>query len=326
MRRYQHLLRVVLVLGAVVTAMTAVAHAQTYPTKPIRLVVPFTPGTGIDILARALSEPLGKRLGQPIVVDNKPGASGNIGSDLVAKAAPDGHTILVTVNTFTMTPALYRSLPFDPVSDFAPIAKVAVGNLALVANPALGVNNLAELIALAKKKPGELNYASPGNGTPQHLAMELLKHNAGVDIVHVPYKGSAGAVTDVIGGQVPMMIMPVHTALPFSGSGKLKVLAVSGEQRSAHAPNFPTFKEAGVENFDVDLWYALLVPARTPRETINRLRQEITAVLAQSDVRDALIRQGLTPSVGTPDELAALIKTDLARWQKVVTDAKITAD
>ena len=325
MTRFHYLPRVVSVLVAVMT-VTPVAQAQTYPTKPIRLVVPFTPGTGIDILARALSEPLGKRLGQPLVVDNKPGASGNIGSDLVAKALPDGHTILVTVNTFTMTPALYRSLPFDPVSDFAPIAKVAVGSLALVANPALGVNNLTELIALAKKKPGELNYASPGNGTPQHLAMELLKHNAGVDIVHVPYKGSAGAVTDVMGGQVPMMIMPVHTALPFATSGKLKVLAISGEQRSAQAPNFPTFKEAGVANFDVDLWYALLVPARTPREIINRLRQEITAVLAQSDVRDALIRQGLTPMVGTPDELAALIKTDLARWQKVVTDAKITAD
>jgi tripartite-type tricarboxylate transporter receptor subunit TctC len=302
------------------------ALAQTYPAKPIRFIVPFTPGTGMDILARTIGEPLGKRLGQPVVVENKPGASGNLGSDLVAKSPPDGYTLMVTANTFTMTPALYKPLPYDPINDFAPVGRVAVGNLALVVNPALGVNTVAELIALAKRQPGQLNYASPGNGTPQHLAMESFKQVAGVDIMHIPYKGSAGAVTDVVGGQVPMMVMPVHTALPFAAAGRLKVLAVSGDKRSAQAPNYPTFREAGVENLDVDLWYSVLAPARTPREVVLRLQQEIGAVLALPDIRDALIKQGLTPAPGTPDDLAALIKVDLARWQKVVTEARIAAD
>jgi tripartite-type tricarboxylate transporter receptor subunit TctC len=300
--------------------------AQTYPARPIRLIVPFTPGTGMDILARTIGEPLGARLGQSIVVENKPGASGNLGSDLVAKSAPDGYTLMVTANTFTMTPALYKPLPYDPIHDFAPVGRVAVGNLALVVNPALGVNTVADLIALARRQPGQLNYASPGNGTPQHLAMESFKQITGVDIAHVPYKGSAGAVTDVVGGHVPMMVMPVHTALPFAAAGKLRVLAVSGDKRSAQAPNYPTFREAGVENLDVDLWYLVLAPARTPRDIVLRLQQEIGAVLALPDILDALIKQGLTPAPGTPDELAALIKADLARWQKVVTEARISAN
>ena len=301
--------------------------AQTYPAKPIRFIVPFTAGTGMDILARTIGEPLGKRLGQPVVVENKAGASGNLGSDLVAKSPPDGYTLMVTANTFTMTPALYKPLPYDPINDFAPVARLAIGNLALVVNPALGVATVGELIALAKRQPGKLNYASPGNGTPQHLAMESFKQIAGVDIVHIPYKGSAGAVTDVIGGQVPMMVMPVHTALPFAAAGRLLVLAVSGDKRSAQAPIYPTFREAGgVENLDVDLWYAVLAPSRTPREVVLRLQQEIGAVLALPDVHEALIKHGLTPAPGNSDELAALIKADLARWQKVVTEAKITSD
>jgi tripartite-type tricarboxylate transporter receptor subunit TctC len=313
-------------LGAALFFFTTAAFAQSYPSKPIRFIVPFTPGTGIDILARTLAEPLAKRLGQPIVVENKPGASGNIGSDFVAKAPPDGYTVMVTVNTFTMAPALYKSMSFDPINDFVPIGEVAVGNLALVVHPSLGVASVSELIALAKKEPGKLNYASPGNGTPQHLAMELLKQSLGIDIVHVPYKGSAGAVTDVVAGQVPMMIMPVHTALPFATSGKLKVLAVSGDKRSALAPQFPTFKEAGVANFDVDLWYGLLAPAKTPREIVDRVHQEVDAVLADAAIRNTLMQQGLTPTLGTSEALDALIKADLARWRKVVNDAKITAD
>ena len=321
--------RRVLARGLIAALVLAVfpALAQTYPAKPIKFIVPFTPGTGMDILARTLGEPLGKRLGQPIVVENKPGASGNIGSDFVAKSAPDGYTLMVTANTFTMTPALYKALPYDPVNDFAPVARLAIGNLALVANPGLGVATVAELVALARRQPGKLNYASPGNGTPQHLAMESFKEITGLDIVHVPYKGSAGAVTDVIGGQVPMMVMPLHTALPFAVAGKLVVLAVSGDKRSEQAPIYPTFREAGgFENLDVDLWYAVLAPARTPREVVLRLHQEIAAVLVLPEVRDGLVKQGLTPAGGTPDELAALINADLARWQKVVTQAKITAD
>ena len=307
-------------------AVALTASAQTYPDRPIRFIVPFTAGTGPDILARTLGEALAKRLGQPIVVENKAGASGNIGTDQVAKAAPDGYTILVTVTTFAMAPALYKPLPFDPIADFAPIGEVAVGSLALVVNPALKVATIPELVALAKTKPGALNYASPGNGTPQHLAMELFKQQMGVDIVHVPYKGSAGAVADVIANQVPMMIMPVHTALPYVAAGKLRILAVSGDKRSSFAPESPTFKEAGVRDYDIDLWYGLLSPARTPRAIIERLNNEIAAALGQNEIRESLVKQGLTPTTSTPEAFGALIRTDLARWENLVTQTKIKPD
>ena len=322
--------RVMQLVGSLVAAValtaTITVSAQTYPARPIRFIVPFTAGTGPDILARILGEAMSKKLGQPIVVENKPGASGNIGTDLVAKAAPDGYTILVTVTTFAMAPALYKPLPFDPVNDFVPIGEVAVGNLALVVNPALNVTSVAELVALAKAKPGALNYASPGNGTPQHLAMELFKQQMGVDIVHVPYKGSAGAVGDVIANQVPMMIMPVHTALPYATAGKLRILAVSGDKRSALAPDQPTFKETGMKDYDIDLWYGLLAPAHTSRPIVDRLNQEIAAALAQPDIRESLQKQGLTPATGTPEALGTLIRADLARWEGVVSQAKIKAD
>ncbi|HTP48229.1 MAG TPA: tripartite tricarboxylate transporter substrate binding protein [Casimicrobiaceae bacterium] len=312
--------------AALLPAIPLPALSQAYPDKPVRFIVPFTPGTGPDILARTLSEPMSKRLGVPIIVENKAGASGNIGTDQVAKAAPDGYTLLFTVNTFSMAPALYKPLSFDPVNDFAPVGEIAVGNLALVVNPALGVNSVADLVALAKSKPGALNYASPGNGTPHHLAMELFKQQMGVDIVHVPYKGTAGAVTDVLANQVPMMILPVHVALPYAKSGKLRILAVSGDKRSPLAPDLPTFKEAGMPGFDVDLWYGLLAPAHTPPAVIERLNQEIAAALAQSEVRDTLLKQGLIPVTSTPEALGTLIRNDLARWESVVVQGKIKAD
>src|SRR5215471_5453787 len=312
--------------AAVALMATITASAQTYPTRPIRFIVPFTAGTGPDILARILGEAMSKKLGQPIVIENKAGASGNIGTDLVAKAAPDGYTNLVTVTTFAMAPALYKPLPFDPINDFTPIGEVAVGSLALVVNAALKVATIPELVALAKTKPGGLNYASPGNGTPQHLAMELFKQQMGVDIVHVPYKGSAGAVSDVIANQVPMMIMPAHTALPYAAAGKLRILAVSGDKRSALTPDSPTFKEAGMQDYDIDLWYGLLAPAHTPRAIIDRLNNEIGIALGQSEIRESLLKQGLTPTTSTPEALGALIRADLARWEKLVTQAKIKAD
>jgi len=318
--------RIAATTAAVLLLVALTASAQSYPARPIRFVVPFTAGTGPDILARTLGEAMAKRLGQPIVVDNKAGASGNIGTEQVAKAPPDGYTILVTVTTFAMAPALFKPLPFDPVNDFAPIGEVAVGNLALVVNPALNVATVPELVALAKVKPGVLNYASPGNGTPQHLAMELFKQQMGVDIVHVPYKGSAGAVADVIANQVPMMIMPVHTALPYAAAGKLRILAVSGDKRSALAPESPTFREAGMRDFDIDLWYGLLAPAHTPRAIIERLNQEIAAALGQSEIRESLVKQGLDPTTSAPEAFGALIRADLARWDSVVVRAKIKAD
>jgi len=303
------------------------ASAQTYPAKPIRLIVPFAPATGIDVLARMIGEPLSKRLGQPVVVENKPGASGNLGSDLVAKSPPDGYTLMLTSNTFTMTPALYKSLPYDPMSDFSPIGLIGSGNLALVAHPSLEASTVRDLIVLARKEPGKLRYASPGNGTPQHLAMEAFKQMAGIDLAHVPYKGTVEAVTDVMAGQVPLMIMPMATAVGLAIAGKVLILGVSGDKRSALAPIYPTFREAGApQNFDFDVWYAVLAPARIPREIAGRLQREIEAVMAQPDVRDALTKQGLTPAFGNPDELAARIKTDIQRWRNVAATAKITAD
>lgn len=309
------------------SAMTGPALAQAYPTQPLTIVVPFTPGSGIDIIARTLSTRLGPRLGQAIVVDNKPGASGNIGAFALAKAAPDGHTLMVTVNTFAITPALTKKLPYDPVADFAPITKLAVGSLALVVNPTvLPVRNLDELVKYAKARPGKLNYGSPGNGTPQHLALEVLKDRLGLDIMHVPYKGAAGANTDLLGGQIQMMVLPVHTALPFVQQGKLRILGVSGEQRSPLAPDVPTLSELGLKKLDVDLYYWVAAPAGTPAPVMAKLHQEVTAIMAMPDVRESLMKQGLVPVTSSPEEISTAIREDVQRWKQFVTKHNITAD
>lgn len=299
-----------------------------YPSRPITLVVPFTPGTGIDILARAIGPRLAQKWGQPVVVDNKPGASGNIGSEFVAKTAPNGYTLMVTVNTFTITPALYRNLPFDPIKDFTPVTKIALASYAYAVNPAvLPAKNLGEVLAAAKARPGQLNYGSPGNGTPHHLAMELLKLHLGLNIVHVPYKGLSGALTDLLGGQVQMMFAPVHTLLPQARAGKLRLVAVTGPARSPLAPDVPTFREQGIDFMDdVDAWYAVMGPAKIPPEIVAALNREIGAIMNAPEVREYLLKQGLVPVTSTPGELAELVKSDLARWAKVVAEAKITAD
>lgn len=298
---------------------------QAYPAKTIRIIVPFTPGTGIDILARAVGPKLNERWTQPVVVENRPGASGNIGTDAVAKSTPDGYTLMVTANTFAITPAVART-PFDPVRDFTPVSQMAIGTLALAVHPSLPVDSVAGLVKLAKARPGELNYASPGSGTPQHMAAELFKLVAGIKIVHVPYKGSAGAVTDLIGGHVPVMFLPMHTALPHVQAGKLRVLAQSGAKRSAVAPKYPTFDEAGLRGVNVGFWYGMLGPAGMPQDIVSKLNSEIVAILRLAEVRDSLARQGLDPVTSTPEQFAELIRTDLARWRRVVADAKISAD
>ena len=304
-----------------------VASAQTWPARPVTLIVPFSPGTGIDIIARTLAPKLAERLGQGFVVDNKPGASGNLGAELTAKAPPNGHTWMITVNAFVITPALYRSIPYDPVADFAVAGKLATGSLALVVNPSvLPVKTLDELAAAARARPGKINYGSPGNGTPQHLGIELLKQRLKLDILHVPYKNAAGSTTDLLGGQVQMAVLPVHTALPFAKAGKLNVLAVSGESRSVLAPDSPSFAELGLKNLDMDLYYWIAAPAGTPRDILLRMNREVGAVLQLPDVREALLKQGLVPSTSTPEEISATIRTDVERWKKFIADAKITAD
>jgi tripartite-type tricarboxylate transporter receptor subunit TctC len=300
------------------------AIAQPYPAKPVKIIVAFSPGTGIDILAREAGQQLAQRLHQPFVVENRAGASGNLGMALLAKAEPDGYTVSVIVNTFVMNAALYSNLPFDSVRDFSPVGLMARGGLALVANSNVKAANTRELIEQAKANPGKLNYASPGVGTPQHLAMELLKGAAGIDMVHIPHKGSSEAVTAMLGGQTDVMFMPVHTTLPHLKSGKLRVLSVAGASRNALLPEAPTIAEsAGIPGFEVDLWYGMLVPAKAPREIIDKLNGELHVILADEAMRTRLSAQGLQLTSSSPEALGTLIKSDIEKWSKVIKTAGI---
>lgn len=317
-----------LLAGAVaMLALPGAGQAQeAWPSKPITIVVPFTPGTGIDVLARTLGQKLSQRLGQPVIIENKAGASGNIGTEAAARAAPDGYTLLMTVNTFVMNASLYKNIPYDPVKSFVPVAPTAQGALTFAVHPSLPARTLAEAVKLFKDNPGKYTYASPGNGTPQHLAMELLKLNTGAELLHVPYKGSAGAITDLLGGQVQAMILPVHSALAHAKAGKLRMLAVAQDKRVPSAPDVPTFAEQGVASSNVDLWYGMLAPAGTPAPVVARLNSEINQILAMPDVSEALDKQGMLPTPGKPEVLGALVKNDLARWADVIRRAKISAD
>jgi tripartite-type tricarboxylate transporter receptor subunit TctC len=303
-------------------------HGQSFPARAVTLVVPFSPGTGIDIVARAIGPRLSERWKQPVVVENKPGASGNIGTDLVARAPPDGYTLMVTVNAYTMTPALYRNLPFDPLADLAPVSKVALATYTFAVNPnVFPAANMQEAIALIRASPGKYFFASPGNGTPHHIGMELIKQRLGLQATHVPYKGFAGAMTDLVGGQVHMMFTLIHSSIPHVRAGRIRALGVTGAQRSPQYPEAPTFREQGIDFMDdVDAWYAVMAPGRTPPELIARLNADVNAVMALPDVKESLVKSGMIPVTSTPGELAALIKSDLSRWAKVVADANIKPD
>jgi tripartite-type tricarboxylate transporter receptor subunit TctC len=317
--------RSLLVLGACGLAAPA-ALAQRLSERPITIIVPFTAGTGIDILARLLGEHLQQRWQQPVVVENKPGASGNIGTQQAARAEPDGHTLLMTVNTFVMNAGLFKSLPYDPEKSFTPIIEVATGALALAVHPSLAVGTAAELVQYAKTKPDEINYASPGRGTPQHLAMELFKLSSGIAIRHVPYSGSAGAVRDLVGGHVQAMFLPLHTALPLAGDKQIRLLAIGSVQRSTTAPDVSTLAEQGLRDFDVDLWYGLLAPAGTPVDVVARYNTVLNDILAQDAVREALAKQGMDAKGGAPGRLAELIARDGPRWRQVVKEAGIAPE
>ncbi|HXU66186.1 MAG TPA: tripartite tricarboxylate transporter substrate binding protein [Casimicrobiaceae bacterium] len=322
------IMSMLMLLPLAMIGSTGAGGAQaTFPDKPIRIIVPFTPGTGIDILARTLGQKMGEDWKIAVIVENKPGASGNIGTEAAAKAQPDGYALLMTASTIVLNRSLFKSIPYDPVKDFAPVAPLAIGRLALVTHPSVAAKSVNEFIALAKREPGKLNYGSPGNGTPHHLAMELFKSRTGIDVVHVPYKGTAGAVSDLIGGQIQVMFLPVHVALPFVTAGKLNMLAAGGTERASATPNVPSLAEAaGVRDIDTDIWYALYAPAGTPKAIIDKLNGEMNALLHARDMAETLARQGLQPTGGTPDELARLTRTDLARWSAVVHEAKIQPD
>jgi tripartite-type tricarboxylate transporter receptor subunit TctC len=316
-----------LVLAAGAPAIAQPAFAD-FPARAVTLVVPFTAGSGSDTIARIISQRLAERWKQAVVVENRPGASGNLGADRVAKAAPDGLTLLMAINSFTMTPPLYKSLPYDPATDFAPVARLAVSSYALVVHNDVPARDVRSLIAYARSQPpGQLNYGTPGNGTPHHLGMELLKSSFGINVVHVPYKGLSGALTDLMGGQVQIMFATLHSVLPQARAGRMRMLAVTGDQRSALAPEVPTFREQGVAALDdLDAWYGVLAPARTPPELVTRLNRDFLEVVQSEDMRKQIAAQGLVVQTSTPVELRDQIRSDLIRWRKVVADAHIQAE
>jgi tripartite-type tricarboxylate transporter receptor subunit TctC len=308
-------------------SVVAPVHAQQYPTKAVRLIVGFPAGGTSDIMARLTGQKLSEAWGQTFIIDNRPGAGGNIGTELVAKAAPDGYTLLVSPgSTLTSNPAVYSKVPFDTVRDFAPVTMIAGVPNALVVHPSVPANNVKELIALAKSRPGQLAYASTGAGQSTHLSAELLKLSAGINMIHVPYKGSAPALTDIVAGQVSVMFDNLPSVLPFIKSGRLKPLAVSSVARSRALPAVPTVAESALPGFDVTVWFAVLAPAATPRDIVNRLNAEIVKAIKTQDMRERLAQQGADAVGNTPEDFAVVIKRDLAKWAKVVKDANIKLD
>jgi len=294
------------------------SFAQDYPTRPVRIMVPFAAGGPADIYARFLGQRLEGALGQPFVIDDRPGAGSVIGTDAVAKSAPDGFTLLMMSNTHTVNESLMPNKPYALMRDFVPVAPVNYSDLVLVVHPSVPVSNLAELIALAKSKPGKLNYASSGPGTPYHMAGELFKAMAGVDIVHVPYKGSSQARTDVLGGQVDMMFDAVTTMADFAKAGKVKALATTGKARSSVLPNVPTMSEAGVPGYEAVIWLGVMAPRGTPAEIVKRLNAEIGKIVAKPEVRDEWAKQGAVVMTMTPDEFGRYLNDDVTKWERIV--------
>jgi tripartite-type tricarboxylate transporter receptor subunit TctC len=311
--------RFVLVLPCLFAALFAtVAAAQPYPSKPVRIVVPFAAGGPADLYARAVGEKLQGVMGQAFIVENRPGAGSIVGTDAVAKSAPDGYTLLMMSNTHTVNESLVPDKPFQLLRDFVPVAPVNYSDLLLVVHPSVPAANLREFIALAKSKPGTLNYASSGNGTPYHMAGELFKAMAGVDILHVPYKGSSGARTDILGGQVQMMFDAITTMAPNVQAGKLKALGTSGRARSAVLPDVPTVAEAGVPGYDAVIWLGIMAPAATPRPIVERLNAEITKIVNAPEMKAAWARQGAVALAMTPDEFARFMREDIDKWARIV--------
>jgi tripartite-type tricarboxylate transporter receptor subunit TctC len=288
--------------------------------------VPYPPGGFNDTLGRTLAAKFTEAWGQPAIVENKPGANTVIGSDFVAKSAPDGYTLLIVAFPFAVTPSLLKNMPYDTVKDFAPIAWAAVSPNVLVVNPSLPVKSVGELIALAKAKPGTLSYASTGNGSSNHISMELFKSLAGVDIVHIPYKGSGPAVTDLLGGQVQLMFDNAPNVMPQVKAGKLRALGMSSARRASFAPEIPTVAESGVPGYEVAVWFGVVAPAGTPREIVQKLNAEVLKILAMPDVRERFTAAGVEPVGSTPEQFGEHIRSQMAKWGKVVQDAGVKAE
>ena len=297
------------------------AHAQDYPTRPIRMLVASSAGSGVDIVARVVAQRMSERLGVPVVVDNRAGAGGAIGVQLTAKAAPDGYTILMAAPSLTVNATLMRPAPYDVVRDFTPVGQATVSQYVIVAHPAVPARSVKELIALAKSQPGKLNYGSGGPGNSTHLAGEYFKSLAGVDIVHVPYKGSGPAIVDLLGGQVQLMFANIVAVLPQVKSGKLRGLATSGATRSVALPDLPTVIEAGVPGYVVTSWFGIIAPARTPRHMVTRLNDALNTVMRERDMLDRIAAEGAEPAPNRPEEFGRHIASELAIWAKVIKAA-----
>jgi tripartite-type tricarboxylate transporter receptor subunit TctC len=313
--------------GAVLlTALATSAFAQGYPTKPAKVVVPYPPGGPTDIVARVVSQKLSEQMGQQFIVENRPGAGGNIGAEAVAKSPADGYTLLVATTAHAINPALFKSLSYNLVKDFAPLSQLTSGPLVIVANPSLPAKNVKELIALAKAKPGSLNYASSGNGQSTHLSAELFGAMAGVKMNHIPYKGSAPALTDVMGGQASLMFDTMLSAMPQVKNGKLKAIAVTSAARSPAAPDVPTVAESGLPGYEAIAWNGLLAPAGTPAEVVSKLNAELKKALDAPDVKDRFSAQGFGAAWNTREAFAKFIQAELDKWAKVVKVSGATLD
>lgn len=305
-------------LGLLLASSAFLVAAQpVYPNRPVRLIVPYSTGGGTDIVARVVGQKLTELWGQAVVVDNRPGAGDTLGTALAVQAPADGYTLVMSSISLAFDPAIYEHLPYDPVRDLAPVALVASQPNMLVVNPALGVTSIAQLIALAKAKPGAINYASGGVGSGPHLATELFDQMAGIKLTHVPYKGTGPALTDLLGGQVELMICVTASSAPLVKAGKLRALAVTGAQRSSFAPELPTIAEAGVPGYEFNTWYGIEAPAGTPRLVIARINADVVRAMQSPDVRARLVAQGLEPLTSTPEAFGALIAAEIAKWTKV---------
>jgi tripartite-type tricarboxylate transporter receptor subunit TctC len=320
----KHLLRSAV---AALSFVSVAAFAQsTSSGVPLKMIVPFSPGTGIDIVARTVGPRLGQKLGRPVVVENRAGASGNIGTEFVTRAAPDGNTLLVSVNTLVMNRGLYPQLPFDPVKDLVPVSLTSWGQLLLVTHPGTGFKTAGDLVKAAKARPGQLNYASPGVGTPHHMSMELLKQTAGIFLTHIPYRANAPALTDLIGGQVDAMFLPIHVALPHLRTGKLVPLAIGSDERHPILPDVPTLAQAKAGNVNVNMWFGVFAPPGTPADQVAKLNAELKEILALPEVRTAFQSQGMDPAWSTAADFKSLVTRDADRWMKLVKTANIKAE
>ena len=308
---------------AVAVAGTTCAFAAAYPDKPVRMVVPFPPGGGTDVVARAIALKLTEQWGQSVVVDNRPGAASMVGTEMLARAVPDGYTLGFVSMSHTINPSIYKKLPFDPIADFSPVALAATAPNVLVVNPGVGAKSVAELVQIAKARPGKLNFPSSGNGGVSHLSMEMFRYAAGIDIVHVPYRGAGPALTALLANETQLMMATTPVALPQMKAGRLIALATTGLKRSSLAPEIPTVAEAGYPGFEADTWYGMLAPAKVTPALVNQANAAVTKMLTQADFKERLAHEGAQPAGGTPAQFAAHIKSEIEKWAKIVRMARV---